>query len=59
MYSDCDVPHWYESGIPDVDASHWLWAPEAIEALPWADKYDQLGAQADPEDTEVDGEADA
>jgi hypothetical protein len=38
MPSSCDVAHWVAPRPADVDIPDWLWAPEAIEALPWADK---------------------
>lgn len=39
-----DVPHWLDPGFPDVDTPHWLWAPEAIDTLPWADKLPEADA---------------
>jgi hypothetical protein len=30
--------------------THWLWAPEAIEALPWADKLPDANASPDSDE---------
>ena len=35
---EMEALHWLDPGMTGVDTTHWLWAPEAIEALPWADK---------------------
>ena len=32
---ECDVPHWFDAGLPDVDTPHWPAAPPAtVVTLP-------------------------
>ena len=36
---ECDVPHWFDAGLPDVDTPHWPAAPPAtVVTLPFVRK---------------------
>jgi hypothetical protein len=37
---EINTQHRLEPGQARINPAHWLWAPEAIEALPWADKQE-------------------